>query len=258
MAQAQRVRLDGAMTKLSFHGAAGCVTGSCFRLESDSANILIDCGMFQGSKSLKALNYDRFPFDARRIDAVLLTHAHIDHSGLLPKLMKAGFSGPIYATAATRDLCRIMLADAGDIQESEVRRLNRRNLQRGRPVVTPIYRVKDAHRVMDQFRPAKLGETLQIAPGLTARYWEAGHMLGSASVEVAVSGGGGDMTLLFSGDLGAGGGDYLPDPQGPAGVDLLIVESTYGDRERPRLDGAARRELLAKALNEAHDGGGRR
>ena len=117
---------------LLFHGAAGCVTGSCAELGGRGFRVLVDCGMFQGSKTLKALNYEPFPFDPGKIDAVLLTHAHIDHSGLLPKLMKAGFSGPIYATAGTRDLCRIMLADAGGLQESEVRYLHRRNPRLGR------------------------------------------------------------------------------------------------------------------------------
>jgi len=136
---------------LLFHGAAGCVTGSCAELGGPGFRVLVDCGMFQGSKTLKALNYEPFPFDPGKIDAVLLTHAHIDHSGLLPKLMKAGFSGPIYATAGTRDLCRIMLADAGGIQESEVRHLNRRNQRRGREMVEPIYTEADARQVMDQF-----------------------------------------------------------------------------------------------------------
>jgi len=119
--------------KLTFHGAAACVTGFGARLETGRATVLVDCGMFQGSKTLKALNYDDFPFDPDSIDVVLLTHAHIDHSGLLPKLMRAGYSGPIYVTAGTRDLCAVMLPDAGDIQEGEVRHLNRRNQRRGRP-----------------------------------------------------------------------------------------------------------------------------
>ena len=241
---------------LSFHGAAGCVTGFCARLQTAKATILIDCGMFQGSKTLKALNYNDFPFDPTSIDAVLLTHAHIDHSGLLPKLMKAGFSGPIYATAATRDLCRVMLADAGGIQESEVRHLNHRNAPRGRPDVEPIYTAADAKSVMVQFEKVKLGETAEIAPGIKAIYWEAGHILGSASIEVLVEDADGPKRLLFSGDLGSGGRDCMPDPEGPTGCDHLIVESTYGDRERARLDDEGRRALLAKELNDAHSAGG--
>jgi metallo-beta-lactamase family protein len=242
--------------KLTFHGAAGCVTGFCARLQTDHGELLIDCGLFQGSKTLKALNYDDFPFPADGIDAVLLTHAHIDHSGLLPKLRRAGFRGPIHCTSGTRDLCEIMLADAGDIQESEVRQLNRRNERRGRPPVEPIYTERDARAVMEQFSKVKLGEPLKIIPGVTATWWEAGHILGSASIEVRVDTAEGPVTLLFSGDLGPGGRDYGPDPQGPAGVGHLIVESTYGDRIRPTLDGAARRALLARELNEAHAAGG--
>ncbi len=241
---------------LTFHGAAGCVTGFCARLQTDKATILIDCGMFQGSKTLKALNYGDFPFDPKSIDAVLLTHAHIDHSGLLPKLMKAGFSGPIYATAATRDLCRVMLADAGGIQESEVEHLNRRNIRRGRPLVEPIYTAADAAAVMQQFKKMNLGVEDTVAPGVEAVYWEAGHILGSASIEVMVEDEQGFMRLLFSGDLGPGGRDCMPDPQGPSGCDHLIVESTYGDRERPPLDDEARRALLAKELIDAHAAGG--
>ena len=170
--------------RIKFHGAARTVTGSCYLIETGRARVLVDCGMFQGSKTLKALNYEPFPFDPRGIDAVLLTHAHIDHSGLLPKLMKAGFSGPIYATAGARDLCRIMLADAGGIQESEVRHLNRRNQRRGRDMVEPIYTEADARRVMDQFVKVRLGEAVQVLPGLEAVWWEAGHLLGGASIEV--------------------------------------------------------------------------
>jgi metallo-beta-lactamase family protein len=242
--------------KLTFHGAAGCVTGFCARLDTGDAQILVDCGMFQGSKTLKALNYDDFPFDARKIDAVLLTHAHIDHSGLLPKLMRAGFEGPIYATAATRDLCTVMLADAGGIQESEVRQLNRRNQQRGRPPVEPIYTVRDAKQVMRQVRKVKLGDGLSVVPGIEAIYWEAGHILGSASIEVAVDTEDGPMRLLFSGDLGPGGRAYSPDPEAPSGVDHLIVESTYGDRDRVVLSDADRRDQLARELNAAHAAGG--
>lgn len=242
--------------ELSFHGAAGCVTGFCARLKTERASVLIDCGMFQGPKTLKALNYESFPFRADEIDAVLLTHAHIDHSGLLPKLMRAGYRGPILATAGTHDLCAVMLPDAGDIQESEVRHLNRRNQQRGRDAVEPIYTARDALRTLELFRTVKLGREVQAAPGITARYWEAGHILGSASIEVKVETAEGPVTLLFSGDLGPGGRDFLPDPEGPAGVDHLIIESTYGGRVRPPLDPAGRRRLLAKELRDARQAGG--
>jgi len=242
-------------TTMTIHGAAGCVTGSCYRLQTPRATLLIDCGMFQGSKSLKALNYEPFPFDAKGIDAVLLTHAHIDHSGLLPKLARAGFRGPIWATTGTRDLCEVMLADSAHIQESEVDQLNRRNQRRGRPLVEPIYVARDAARTMELFRPAKLGETIEVAPGVQARWWNAGHILGSASIEVMIE----DeppLRLLFSGDLGPGGRDFLADPQGPTGVDHLIMESTYGDRERPALTPDERRALLAEEVRAAHAAGG--
>ena len=241
---------------LTFHGAAGCVTGFCARLTTERASVLIDCGMFQGSKTLKALNYEPFPFKVDEIDAVLLTHAHIDHSGLLPKLMRAGYRGPILATPGTRDLCAVMLPDAGDIQESEVRHLNRRNEQRGRDRVEPIYTARDAERTLELFRSVKLGREVQAAPGITARYWEAGHILGSASIEVSVETSEGPVRLLFSGDLGPGGRDFIPDPEGPAGVDHLILESTYGGRIRPALDPAARRRQLARELRDAQKAGG--
>lgn len=241
---------------LTFHGAAGCVTGFCAKLETGEATVLVDCGMFQGSKTLKELNYGEFPFRADKIDAVLLTHAHIDHSGLLPKLMKAGYRGPVFATAGTRDLCAVMLPDSGHIQETEVRQLNRRNLRRGRREVQPIYTAEDAHRTMNLFKRVKLGDPVEVASGLSAVFWEAGHILGSASIELTLTTGDGPLKLLFSGDVGSGGRDYSPDPEGPQGIDYLVVESTYGDRERPRITGEQRRALLAAELNEAHAAGG--
>ena len=240
---------------LTVHGAAGCVTGACFRLTTSNATVLVDCGMFQGAKSLKALNYDRFPFDARKVDAVLLTHAHIDHSGLLPKLMRAGFRGPIWATAGTRDLCEVMLADAGHIQESEVNQLNRRNQRRGRPTVEPIYTARDAGRTLALFRPVKLGEEIDVAPGVKARWWNAGHILGSASIEVIINDEA-PLQMLFSGDIGPGGRDFLADPEGPTGIDHLVMESTYGDRERTPLTPDERRGQLAAEMRAAHAAGG--
>ncbi|MFN3858299.1 MAG: MBL fold metallo-hydrolase RNA specificity domain-containing protein [Caulobacter sp.] len=241
---------------LTFHGAAGCVTGFCAELDTGEARLLIDCGMFQGSKTLKALNYGDFPFDARRIDAVLLTHAHIDHSGLLPKLMRAGFKGPIFATAATRDLCEVMLADAGGIQEAEVRELNRRNQRRGRPTVEPIYTARDAARLMPQFETVRFDEPRDLAAGVTATWSPAGHILGAASIMVEIASETGPLKLLFSGDLGPGGSDFVAEPRAPAGCDYLILESTYGDRERLVADAVARRSELAAEMREAHAAGG--
>lgn len=243
--------------KLHFHGAAGCVTGACFRLVTDETEVLIDCGLFQGPKTLKALNYDPFPFEPKRIEAVLLTHAHIDHSGQIPRLLKQGFRGPVYATAGTRDLCAVMLPDAGGIQEHEVMFLNRRNERRGRTPVEPIYTRRDAERGMRAFRTVPYGDWCDAAPGIRARWWNAGHILGSASVEVEVTRADEEpLRLLFSGDLGPGGREFAPDPDGPAGLDHVILESTYGGVERPVIDPATRRRRLADVLREAHRAGG--
>ena len=166
--------------RLTFHGAAGCVTGSCRLLEIGSRRLLIDCGMFQGPKTLKALNYDAFPFEPADIDAVLLTHAHIDHSGLLPKLVRAGFRGPVFATRSTRDLCEVMLAHAASIQESEVRHLNRRNAQRGLGTVDPIYTRADISPTLRLFRRVKFGAAETVVDGVRATWWAPGPQFGAA------------------------------------------------------------------------------
>ena len=241
--------------RLHFHGAAGGVTGSCYRLETGASSVLVDCGLFQGPKTLKELNYRDFPFDPRRIDAVLLTHAHVDHCGLLPKLTLAGFEGPIHATAGTRELCAVMLPDAGGIQEHEVEQLNRRFQRRGRKLIEPIYTAADAEDCLRRFSKVRYGDWVQVTPDVRARWWDAGHILGSASIEVE-AGGTEPVGLLFSGDLGAGATDYAADPQGPSGVDHLILESTYGDRDRPTLSSGQRRAMLATEVRAAEEAGG--
>jgi len=238
---------------LMFCGAAGTVTGSCFLLEAGDSRVLVDCGMFQGSKTEKQLNYEPFPFPADTVDCVLLTHAHIDHSGLLPKLTKAGFDGPIFATAATQDLCSVMLPDSAHIQSYEVEHLNRRSRQRGRPEVEPIYTIADVDECMAQFRAVDYETWIEPAGGIRARYWNAGHLLGSASIEVeAIDPDGGDpVRLLFSGDLGPDYKLLQPDPEAPEGFDYVICESTYGPTDRHDRSPGRRRLHLATEVNEA-------
>jgi len=238
--------------RLRFHGAARTVTGSCFALETPGARILIDCGMFQGSRTERELNYRPFPFVPSEIDAVILTHAHIDHSGLLPKLVKDGFGGSVFATQATVDLCSVMLPDSGHIQETEVRQLNKRNARRGRSEVEPIYDAEQATATLAQFRSVPYGAWSSIADGIRARFWNAGHLLGSASVEVEI----GDASarpirMLFSGDIGPGHKLLQPEPEAPKDLDYVICESTYGDTDRPDVSPALRAQLLRDEVRAA-------
>lgn len=236
---------------IRFHGAAGTVTGSCQLLEFGTTRILVDCGLFQGSKTEKELNYRPFPFDVDTIDAVLLTHAHIDHSGLLPKLARAGYSGPIFATPATTDLCSVMLPDSAHIQESEVDQLNRRNLRRGRRTVTPIYTARDAAVAVTLFRQVPLNVWQTAADGVRFRFWNAGHLLGSASVEVELATSPSPLRLLFSGDIGPSHKLLQYDATAPAGWDYVVCESTYGDVEREDATDATRRRILRSEVKEA-------
>lgn len=233
-------------------GAARSVTGLCLLFEAPGARFLVDCGMFQGPKTLKALNYQPFPFDPADVDFVLLTHAHIDHSGLLPRLRKLGFRGRIHATAPTIDLCSCLLPDAGHIQESEVEILNRRNRRRGRAEVEPIYTADDAERTQALFSTVDYGVWITPAAGLRARWWNAGHMLGSASIELEFALPEGPLRVLVSGDIGPDASTLQPEPSGPSeGVDHIIVESTYGDEDRPVITPEARRAALAELVRDA-------
>lgn len=239
--------------RLSFHGAARAVTGSCLRLETGHGAILIDCGMFQGPKTEKELNYRPFPFDPAQIAGVILTHAHIDHSGLLPRLVREGFRGAIHATAPTADLAAVMLPDSAHIQAVEVKALNRRKARAPDDEVTPIYDGGDVERCLSLFRQQAYGEWFGALPGLRARLWNAGHMLGSASVEleVSLSGHRKPLRLLFSGDIGPAEKLLHPDPEAPAGLDYIICEGTYGDEERAPTTEDARRLLLRDEVRAA-------
>lgn len=243
--------------RLHVLGAAHVVTGSSYLLEANGRRILIDCGMFQGSKTLKELNYRPFTFEPGRLHALLLTHAHIDHSGLIPKLTKAGFHGPIHATRSTIDLCSIMLPDSGHIQEMEVEQLNRRKARSGDKPVEPIYTAEDAVAAMSQFRAVDYSTWLDLGSGVRARWWNAGHILGSASIEIEVEQTGGEpVRILMSGDLGPDAKLFHPDPDGPKGLDLVVCEATYGDRDRPDTTIADRRAVLASEVRAAAQRGG--
>ncbi|MEL3889488.1 MBL fold metallo-hydrolase [Ferrovibrio sp. MS7] len=242
--------------RLGVHGAAGTVTGSCYRLEIGNQAVLIDCGMFQGDKTLKQMNYEAWPFDPRHIAAVLLTHAHTDHSGLVPKLTKAGYGGPIYATPGTVDLLRFMLPDSGGIQEMEVERLNRRNQRRGLGIVQPIYTVDDAEASLQLLLPRDYNTWFEVVPGLRARFWNAGHILGATSIELEAESGGETLRLLFSGDIGPEHKALQEIAEAPKALDVVVMESTYGGRPRPKLDDAGRRAALAAEVNTALAAGG--
>ena len=242
---------------LAFHGAARTVTGSCYILDNGEARVMIDCGMFQGSKTETELNYRAFPFRPADVSAMLLTHAHIDHTGLIPKLVKGGFGGRIHATPPTIDLCAIMLPDSGHIQESEVKILNERNRRRRLPEVEPIYTLIDATLALERFAPVAYKQWIEPAPGFRARYWNAGHLLGSASIEVEVARANAKpLRLLFSGDLGTDHKLLEHDPEAPADLDIIICESTYGGRDRFERADDARRKLLADEVSAAAARGG--
>lgn len=237
---------------LTLNGAAGTVTGSCHEFALGDVRILVDCGMFQGSRTLERLNAGPFGFDPRHVDAVILTHAHIDHSGLLPRLAAEGFSGPIWCTQATADLLEYMLADAGRIQEADTVRRNRRRDRAGEEPFQPLYTEADAMAAWGLCRPVDLEEWFEPAIGFRARLWNAGHILGSASVELEAGG----TRVMCSGDIGPDNKAFHPDPEGPAGFDHVLCESTYGDRRRERVTLDARRKVLEAEIRGALERGG--
>ncbi len=240
--------------RLRFLGAAGTVTGSCHMIETGATRILVDCGIFQGSKSLRERNYQPFPFNPTGLDFVLLTHAHIDHSGAIPKLVKQGFRGKIFATGATADLCEVMLPDSGFIQEMEVERLNRKNRRSGRQLVTPIYTAEEARESMRYFQRISYGETISLNSNISVRFLDAGHILGSAMLEILVNQGGEQTKLLFTGDLGRDNKPFVNDPTDVAAADYVIMESTYGSRIHK--DSGNRVEKLHDILWETYRKGG--
>ncbi len=223
---------DFRVVKLSFHGADRAVTGSCHLLEAAGQRVLIDCGMYQGNRELDEENADAFGFEPESIDVVLLTHAHLDHCGRLPLLVKRGFRGEVITTAATRELTRIVLLDAAHLQEEDAARRARRHARRGEtPAPEPLYGVLDALNATDRFgRTAAYGRKLTLAPGIEVTFYDAGHILGSASLFVEVTERGAKRRIVFSGDLGNAGRPLLRDPVAPPRSDVVVMETTYGDR----------------------------
>jgi metallo-beta-lactamase family protein len=246
------------MATLTFCGAAGTVTGSCSHLAMAETDFLIDCGLFQGNSSVRDLNNKPFPFDAKQIDYLILTHAHIDHSGLIPKLTRAGFDGPIYATRATADLLEFMLRDSAAIQESNAERANRKRRRRDREMIEPIYTADDAEQALKQLRPVDYEAWIDPAPNVRFRLWNAGHMLGSSSVELKLdpTDSNNALRMLFSGDLGPDEKTFHPEPDAPEGFDYIVCESTYGDRDRDDYTLEKRRAALREELLRGLSRGG--
>ena len=215
---------------IQIFGAADEVTGSCHLVTAGKHRILLDCGLIQGRRKDEERNKEAFPFNPKSIDAVVLSHAHIDHSGRLPLLVKAGFSGPIYTHRASRDLCRIMLKDSAFLQEKDVEWENRKRLRKGLKPVQALYTVDDASAAMSQFNGLVYGKKVKVSPNVTLRLNDAGHILGSSIVELWLEDSGQTRKLVFSGDLGRPGMPILQDPAIIKQADLVIMESTYGDR----------------------------
>lgn len=217
--------------QVTFYGAAGTVTGSRHLLQGHGKKILIDCGMFQGLKALRMRNWDQPGFEPRELDAVILTHAHLDHSGWLPLLVKQGFRGPIYATAATRDLAEVLLIDSGHLQEEDARFANRHGFSKHQPALA-LFTEAEAKATMAQFQVVAWHEPIDLGNGIEATLYRAGHMLGASLVQVKD----GKTTIVFTGDLGRPDDLLLPGPERLEAADLILCESTYGDRRHGASD----------------------
>lgn len=240
--------------KMTFLGGARTVTGSCYLLEIGGEKLLVDCGMFQGSKQLEELNLQPWPFDPADISHVLLTHAHIDHSGLLPKLKRDGFRGKIICTKSTADLCSLMLPDSGHIQELEAEWQNRKRSRQRRTLVKPLYTVEDARAVLSHFVAVPYHQMVEISPAVTIRLSDAGHILGSAIIEMWANEDGKRVKIVFSGDLGSTGQAIVRDPERIESADYLLIESTYGNRLHP--EAAERTNQLLSVIREAQQDNG--
>jgi metallo-beta-lactamase family protein len=233
------------MPSLTFLGAARTVTGSKYLVEVDGQRILIDCGLFQGLKELRQRNWSPLPVPPETIDAVVLTHAHIDHSGWLPRLVSQGFKGPVHCTGGTADLCRLVLPDAAHLQEEDAKFANARGFSKHHPAL-PLYTEADAAEALSRLRPAPYGKKIAVVAGIEVEFINAGHLLGSSYVLMTRQDRSG-ARILFGGDLGRYSRPILPDPSPGVEAEVLLVESTYGDRAHPAEDGGA---ALARIITE--------
>lgn len=238
------------MSELTFLGAARTVTGSKYLLEHSGSRILVDCGLFQGLKELRLRNWDALPIRPDSIHAVVLTHAHLDHVGYLPRLVAQGYRGRIFCTGGTADLCRLVLPDAARIQEEDARQANKHGYTKHRPAL-PLYAESDAYRAISQLQPLGYERPIEVAPGITVRFSQVGHLLGSAYVLTELAGG---RTILFGGDLGRYSRPVLQDPADAAAADVVLVESTYGDCDHPPEDHG---EALAAVIRDTAGRGGK-
>jgi len=227
------------LANIEFWGGVGTVTGSKYLVNTEKARVLVDCGLFQGLKELRERNWQEPPIPANEIDAVILTHAHLDHCGWIPRLVKQGFRGPIYATQATIELCSVVLADSGHLQEEDAAFYNKKKASKHDPAL-PLYTLQEAQDCMQYFKPVKVGQTTQVSPELSFRFVPAAHILGSTMAELALNTGGQMRRLLFTGDIGrvrnseiAPGKVVHSGPQEGEAADVLVMESTYGNRKHP-------------------------
>jgi metallo-beta-lactamase family protein len=241
--------------KIHFHGAAQTVTGSMHLLEINGARLLLECGLFQGRRGETYTRNQNFPFQPSSVDAVILSHAHIDHSGNLPNLVKQGFTGKIFCTPPSRDLAEIMLLDSGHIQEADVMYINKKRARRGEPLLEPLYTLEDADRVRGMFQAVPYGQPFEPVPGVIACFVDAGHILGSAGVVLDLEEKGVCRRLWFSGDIGRLKLPLLRDPVLPEKVDYLVMETTYGDK--PHRDPQQAYDELREVLNRTIRNGGK-
>ena len=241
--------------KIKILGAGKTVTGSCYSISTKEEKILVDCGMFQGGKEMERLNYEDFKFNPREYDALILTHAHLDHCGRIPKLVRNGFKGKIYATASTKELAFIIMMDSANIAKNDTENENKRRAQQGLPPRKPLYSEYDVKSTMKLFRVVSYGEDIKITKNILARFYNAGHILGAGSIQIKIKEGNGKRIISFSGDLGQRESIIVRNADPIIKSDYVFIESTYGDRLHPAIPD--REKELIRIINESYKKGGK-